>query len=160
MDKLREIREDSGLKGWLTARVKRAGEARWEDVFQIPIKNLLTKAGLAQVALRLNSGTGWAYSAVGEGTDPANSNDTALGSEVGRESASFSRETTTYTNDTGKWVSTFTALVGGWAITEFCLVNASPTGGTIYNRVVFASIALAKDDQLEMTYRSQVQAIT
>ena len=160
MDKLKEVLEGSGLKGWLAARARRAGSEAWIDVFNTPIKNILTKTGLAQVALLLNAGTGWDYAAIGQGTNAASNTNTALQSEVDRQQVTFSRETTTHANDTGKWVTTHQAPGGGWAITEFCLVNATPSGGVIYNRVVFASIPLAENDELEMTYRSQAQAIT
>ena len=155
-----ESRSAFHLKGWLSARIKRAGEEDWLDVWVKPIENLITSAGLAQAALLLGDDTADAfdYGAIGEGTTPATVGDTALESEVDRLSASFSRETTTYSNDTGKWVTTHTAPGGGWSVTEYSLVTAS-SGGVIYNRVVFTAITVAATDQLEFTYKSQVTAV-
>ena len=110
--------------------------------------------------LCLGDGTAvvFGYGAFGEGTTAAADDDTALESEVDRQSAVFSRIQTAFENDTGQWVvTTTTAPAGGWEITEFALVNATPSGGTILNRAVFAAESLAEDDQLEITCKIQGQ---
>lgn len=143
--------------GILTARVKRQGSSRWIKVFSVPVKNLLVDTGIAQAALLQGSTPAevWTLGRIGTGTTPAATGDTALETQVDSQTAAFSRVTTAITNDTPQWVSTHTAPGGGWNITEYGLFNAS---AVMYNHVIFSAIALAENDQLEMTYKSQVSA--
>jgi len=149
-----------GFSGYLEARVKRKGSDKKELLWSIPVKNLIVDVGLAQIALLLGDGAGavFGWGAIGTGTNAPANGDTVLQTEVDRQAVSFSRITTTVTNDTGQYVSTHTAPVGGWAITEYACVNAA-AAGVIANRLTFGAINLAESDQLEFTYKLQNQRV-
>lgn len=141
-----------GLYGLLEIRDKKTGK------LLLSKENLITNGGLAAVAGLLGgTGSAFAYGAVGTGTTAAAVTDTELQSQVDAAGATFSRVTTTVTNDTAQFVSTHTCNdSGGWALTEYAL-KTSASGGTILNRVVFSAINLAEDNQIEITYRVQVK---
>jgi hypothetical protein len=123
------------------------------------IKNLMTNAGFALVAGRLNgSGSPAAatYIAVGTGTNAAAAADTALQTEtttsgLGRAAGSVSLVTTTVTNDTAQIVVTFT-VTGIVAVTESGVFNAS-SAGTLLCRQVFSAITTANGDSLQITWK-------
>lgn len=142
--------------GWLTARVKRAGEDSFVTRWKIPVKNTIVNTGLAQVALLwgASGAAPFTQGRIGEGTTAPTNTDTALETQKDSQTGSFSRETTTVTNDTAKLISTHTAPAGGWAITEYGAFNS---GDVMYNRVTFSAINLSENDQLEFTYKSQIQ---
>lgn len=152
-------REKQGVKGWLEARVQRAGEKDFVLIWRKPVRNTIVNNGLAQAALLLGDGAAVAFTlgCIGTGVTAATITDTALETQVDNQTAAFSREQTTVANDTAKWISTHTAPGGGWSITEYGLKNS---GGVLYNHVVFTAIPLAENDQLEMTYKSQVKKTT
>lgn len=142
----------------LELRVRKKGSRLW--ILRRRIYNKIVDAGIAQAMLLLGDGTAIAFEngAFGEGTTAAADDDTALESEVDRQTAVFSQITTAFLNDTAQWVvTTAEAPGGGWEITEFALINATPSGGTIYNRAVFAAESLAETDQLEITCKIQGQ---
>lgn len=149
--------EKQFVHGWLEAAVKKKGEKEFRRLWIRPVPNLIVDAGVAWAAYRLGSDTPgeMSHGAVGTGTNAPAAGNTALQTEVDRQAASFSRETTSKPNDTAKWITTHTAPAGGWAITEFGLFNAA-AAGTMYNRVTFGAINLPEGDQLQMTYKSQI----
>lgn len=153
---LKSFQEKMGFRGSLTARLRKRGEKEWKKVWEMPVPNKIVNVGIAQAMKCLGDGAtavfGWGT--VGTGTDAPLATDTQLQTEVDRQAVAFSQETTVITNDTNKWVTTHTAPVGGWSITEYAVVNAA-AAGIIYNRVVFAAIALDEDDQLEFSYKVQ-----
>ena len=144
------------ILGWLTAGTKKAGQQGFEELWTIPIKNTIVNNGLAQLALLWGDGTAIPFTQgrIGTGTTAPTVTDTALESQVDSQTGAFSRETTSVTNDTAKLVSTHTAPAGGWAITEYGAFNS---GDVMYNRVTFSAINLSESDQLEFTYKTQVQ---
>lgn len=123
------------------------------------VKNLMTNAGFALVAGRINgSGTPAAatYIAVGTGATAANVADTALQTEsstsgLSRAAGSVSLVTTTVTNDTAQVVVTFT-VTGTVAVTESGLLNAASTG-TLLCRQVFSAINVVNGDSLQITWK-------
>lgn len=123
------------------------------------VKNLMTNAGFALVAGRINgSGSPAAatYIAVGTGTTAANAADTALETEsstagLSRAAGSVSLVTTTVTNDTAQVVVTYT-VTGTVAVTESGLLNAASTG-TLLCRQVFSAINVVNGDSLQITWK-------
>jgi hypothetical protein len=149
-----------GVRGWLTAAVKRRGSNRFEELWTIPVKNTLVNNGLAQMALLWGDGTALPFTKgnIGEGTTGPTVTDTALEDQVDSQTGSFSRETTAVANDTAKLISTHTAPAGGWAITEYGAFNTDGTP-VMYNRVTFSAINLAETEQLQFTYKSQMTRV-
>lgn len=123
------------------------------------VKNLMTNAGFALVAGRINgSGSPAAatYIAVGTGATAASASDTTLQTEsstsgLSRAAGSVSLVTTTQTNDTAQVVVTFT-VTGSVAVTESGLLNASSTG-TLLCRQVFSAINVVNGDSLQITWK-------
>ncbi len=142
------------LKGKAEMFVRRSAEGEWYKVWEG--RNLVVTVGKAHVAGLINGTTSGAftYMAIGSSSTTPSSNDTALGSELSRVSATTSRVTTDETNDTAQWVATFTAS-GSWTVQEMGVFNAS-SGGTMLNRIVFTAINLSADDQLQITYKLDV----
>lgn len=146
------------IKGTLSARVKRKGSDKWEELWKKSIENKVVDAGIAWIAYLLMSATPthFTHGAIGSGTTPPADGNTALETQLGaREAAALSRITTTITNDTAKYICTFTATAS-WAVTEYGTFTAL-TAGTMLNRVTFSVINLENEDQLEFTYKAQVQ---
>jgi len=122
------------------------------------IKNTITSAGLAQIALLAGdaSAVPFTYLALGTGTNAASAGDTALQTEssasgLARAAATVSRVTTTVTNDTLQLLKAFTAGASA-AITECGMFNAASTG-TILGRQVFAAVNVVSGDILTITYK-------
>jgi len=122
------------------------------------IKNTITSAGLAQIALLAGdaSAVPFTYLALGTGTTAADASDTALKTEtsasgLARAAATVSRVTTTVTNDTLQLLKAFTAGASA-AITECGMFNAASTG-TILGRQVFAAVNVVSGDILTITYK-------
>lgn len=148
----------AGVKGWLEARLINK-ETREKTLVGV-IPNLITNAGLAQVALLLEDASAEPFleACVGEGTTAAANGDTALEDQVDSQTPTVSRVTTSVTNDTAQFVSVHTAGVGGWAITEYGIKTA--TGHVLLNHVVFSAINLSEGNELEFTYKVQVQRVS
>lgn len=129
--------------------------------FSRNISNLVTNAGLAGIASRINGSGGEAafvYIAVGTGATAASATDTTLQTEtstngLGRTSSTASRVTTTQTNDTAQLVNTFNAT-GAVAVTESGVLNAS-SSGTLLCRQTFSAINVANGDSLQVTWKVQ-----
>lgn len=125
------------------------------------IQNLITNAGLAGLASRINgdgSEAAFTYLAVGTGTTAAATGDTTLETEItdsglARASATASRVTTSQTNDTAQLVKTW-SVTGTKAVTEIGILNAA-SSGTLLCRQVFTAVNVANGDTLTATYKVQ-----
>ena len=125
------------------------------------ISNLLTSAGKAGLASRVNGDGGEAaftYIALGTGTTAANVADTTLQTEtsasgLARAAGTASRITTSVTNDTAQVLKAFSAGASV-AVTESGLLNAASVG-TLLARQVFAAINVVSGDTLTMTWKVQ-----
>jgi hypothetical protein len=128
------------------------------------ISNLITTAGVAGIAARINgsgSPAAYTYIALGTGTTGAADADTQLEAEIttsggARASASVSVVTTDTAGDTAQLVNTFNFTTGGtFAITESGVLNAASTG-TLLARQVFSAINVASGDSLQVTWKFDV----
>lgn len=123
------------------------------------IRNLVTDAGRAGVASRINGSGGEAaftWIAMGTGTNAAANGDTTLQTEsstsgLSRANSTASRVTTTVTNDTAQLVNTFT-ITGTVAVTESGVLNASSVG-TLLCRQTFSAINVVNGDSLQVTWK-------
>lgn len=123
------------------------------------IRNLITSAGKAGIASRINgagSEAAFTYIEVGTGTTAANVADTTLetaitDSGLARVNATASRVTTTVTNDTAQLTTTFT-VSGTKAVTESGVFNAS-SSGVLLCRQVFSAINVVSGDSLSVTWK-------
>lgn len=120
-------------------------------------QNLITNAGMAGVASRINgagSEAAFTYIAIGIGTTAAAAGDTTLETEIttnggARASATASRTTTDVANDTARLVLTFN-FTGSFAVTEAGALNAASTG-VLLNRQVFSAVNVVNGDSLQVT---------
>lgn len=126
------------------------------------ISNLITNAGAAGVASRIN-GAGsedpFTYIAVGTGNTAAAVGNTALEAEISdsglsRASATASRVTTDVTNDTAQLVHSF-SVTGTKAVTESGVLNAA-SSGVLLARQVFSAINVVNTDTLQITWKFDV----
>lgn len=126
------------------------------------ISNLVTSAGVAGVASRINgSGAEAAFTfiAIGTGAVAAAAGDTALGAEIttgggARAAATASRVTTDVTNDTARLVLTYT-ITATFAVTESGVFNAA-SAGVLLARQVFAAINMVNGDSLQVTWNLDI----
>lgn len=124
--------------------------------------NLITNAGAAGVASRINGSGGEAaftYIAIGTGATAAAAADTTLQAEITtnggqRASATASRATTDVTNDTARLVLTY-SFTGSFAVTESGVLNAS-SAGVLLNRQVFSAVNVVSGDSLQVTHNFDV----
>lgn len=122
------------------------------------VKNLITSAGKAGAASRLNgsgSEAAFTYLAVGTGTTAAAAGNTTLETEItdsglARANATASRVTTTVANDSARLVYTW-SVSGTKAVTEVGILNAS-SGGVLLCRQVFSAVNVTSGDSLIGTY--------
>lgn len=133
---------------------------KWD--YSLDIRNLITSAGKAGLASRLN-GSGaeavFSYLAVGTGTGAAAVGDTTLGTEIvdsglARAAATCTRVTTSVTNDTAQLDKTW-SVTGTKAVTEVGAFNAS-SGGVLLGRQVFSAINVVNGDSLQLIYKFQI----
>lgn len=126
------------------------------------IKNLITNAGLAGVASRIN-GSGaeaaFTYLQVGVGTTPAAAADTILESAITdsgleRAAATCTRVQTTVANDTAQLDKTW-SVSGSKAVTECGAFNAA-AAGVLLGRQVFTAINVTSGDSLQIQYKFAV----
>jgi hypothetical protein len=123
------------------------------------IRNLVTNAGFAGVASRINGAgaeAAFTYLGVGTGTTAASAANTTLETEITdsgleRASATCTRSTTTQTNDTAQLDKTWT-VSGTKAVTECGALNAA-SSGVLLGRQVFAAINVVSGDSLAVTYK-------
>lgn len=124
---------------------------------EMKLANLVTNAGKAAVASRINGSGGLAaftYLAIGTGATAAAAGDTALQTEIttnggARAAATASRVTTDVTNDTARLVYTWT-FSGSFAVTEAGALNAA-SSGDLLNRQVFTAVNVVSGDSLQVT---------
>ena len=169
MAKTEQIKESKTKKGeGVMESVKLVGEIRLvhrdkkgnlrEDRL---IKNTITTIGKAQLARLMTAditGTSFDWIAVGVGTAGA----TALGSESttnggarrGGADVVGTIVTTTLTDDTAQFVTTFT-FTGALALTEEGIFNAA-AGGCMLASQSFAAVNVADGDTLAITHKIKV----
>lgn len=131
-------------------------------VTELHVANLITNAGMAGVASRINgagSEAAFTYIAIGTGTTAAAVTDTTLETEIttgggARASATASRTTTDVTNDTATLVLTFN-FTSTFAVTEAGALNAA-SGGVLLNRQVFTAVNVVNGDSLQVTINIDV----
>lgn len=131
-------------------------------VKEMQLSNLVTNAGAAGVASRINGAGSEAvfdYIAIGTGTTAANVADTTLETEIAsgggsRAQGAATRVTTDVTDDTAQLVKTF-SFTAGFAVTESGVLNAASTG-VLLARQVFSAINVANGDSLQITWQFDV----
>lgn len=151
------FKDASLADGWAEVKVYSKGKLREARI----IKNLITSAGKAGVASRINgagSEAAFTYIALGTGTNAAAAGDTALQTELStsglsRVNATAARVTTSVTNDTAQLSNTF-SVSGSAAVTEAGVLNAGASG-TLLSRLVFSAINVVNGDSLAVTYKIQ-----
>jgi hypothetical protein len=150
---IKGMKASAGLKAWIEVRNPKTGE------LLLVTPNTIVNGGLALAALLLGDATAEPIleACIGEGVTAAAITDVALESEVDTQTPAFSRVQTAVANDTAQFVSLHTAPGGGWAITEYGIKTA--IGHLLFNHVVFAALNLAENNQLEFTYKIQVQRV-
>lgn len=133
-------------------------------VDRMVISNLITTAGVAGIAARINgagSPNAYTYVAIGTGTAAAADADTQLGAEIttsggARASASVSVVTTDTAGDTAQLQLTYNFTTdASFAITESGVLNAA-SDGTLLARQVFSAINVASGDSLQVTWKFDV----
>jgi len=143
---------------------RKDGSVKWRyDSREDPKSKSMTAAGFAEVAGLIVAdvgGTAFDYIAIGTGTTSPTPSDTALEAEVIRKAADGSRISTVYTNDTAKWVATFSSadgLSGTDDISELGVFNAA-SGGVMLFRKTFTAKSINWDDgdTLEATATCQM----
>jgi len=110
--------------------------------------NLVVTAGKNWVADRMNNAnTVMTHMAVGTGTTAAAAGDTALGTQLDRNTLT----STTVTNNTIEYACTWAAGDGTGAITEAGIFDAS-TGGDMLARTVFSVVNKGAADSMTITW--------
>lgn len=136
---------------------RKDGSLKWDTGF---IKNVITKAGMAQLALLAGDAAAvpFTYLAVGSDATAVTADDTALTTEITnhgleRAAATVSRVTTTNTNDTLQLAKTWTASGGSSdTIREVGIFNAA-SGPTILGHALTGDKAVASGETLAATYK-------
>ena len=134
------INDNFALTGALTIAVN-------NEVVQ-ETHNLVVTAGKEWVADRMNNAnTVMTHMAVGTGTTAAAAGDTALGTQLDRNTLT----STTVTNNTIEYSCTWAAGDGTGAITEAGIFDAS-TGGDMLARTVFSVVNKGAADSMTITW--------
>jgi len=134
------INDNFALTGALTIAVN-------NEVVQ-ETHNLVVTAGKEWVADRMNNAnTVMTHMAVGTGTTAAAAGDTALGTQLDRNTLT----STTVTNNTIEYACTWAAGDGTGAITEAGIFDAS-TGGDMLARTVFSVVNKGAADSMTITW--------
>jgi len=134
------INDNFALTGALTIAVN-------NEVVQ-ETNNLVVTAGKNWVADRMNNAnTVMTHMAVGTGTTAAAAGDTALGTQLDRNTLT----STTVTNNTIQYACTWAAGDGTGAITEAGIFDAS-TGGDMLARTVFSVVNKGAADSMTITW--------
>jgi len=147
------IKDTLKLKGELTIVVKDK-DGKVKDTRNE--KNLVVNSGLAYICSRMvsTSATAMTHMAVGSGTTAATGSQTDLVSILG------SRETldsSTSSDNTVTYVSSFEAGDGTGAITEAGIFNAA-TDGTMLCRTVFPVVNKGANDTMSITWTITLSA--
>ena len=95
------------------------------------------------------------YVAWGIGTTAAAATDTTLETEQAetRISGTQTQQTTDHTNDTYQVIGELTCASAGKAITEAGVLDATPSGGSLYSRATFSAINVDVGDKIEFTFK-------
>jgi len=134
------INDNFALTGALTIAVN-------NEVVQ-ETNNLVVTAGKEWVADRMNNAnTVMTHMAVGTGTTAAAAGDTALGTQLDRNTLT----STTVTNNTIEYACTWAAGDGTGAITEAGIFDAS-TGGDMLARTMFSVVNKGAADSMTITW--------
>jgi hypothetical protein len=142
-----------GITGWLEIRDNKTKEL----ILRTP--NTIVDSGLAIASLMLGSATAPVLTKawVGSGSTAAETDDTAIETPLGAAVVpTFTQVTTLVANDTAQFVSVHTALAGGWAVKEYGIFTSADV---MFNHVVFSVINLVEYNELEFTYKVQVQRV-
>ena len=120
------------------------------------VDNLVVDAGLDYIASRMKDATATAMSHmdIGSGTTAAAAGNTDLESILGSREA---LDSTTVTDNTIQYVSSFEAGDGTGAVTEAGIFNAA-TGGTMLCRTVFSVVNKGANDTLSITWTITLSA--
>lgn len=120
------------------------------------VDNLVVDTGLDYIASRMKDATATAMShmAIGSGTTAAAAGDTDLESILGSREA---LDSTTVTDNTVQYVSSFEAGDGTGAVTEAGIFNAA-TSGTMLCRTVFSVVNKGANDTLSITWTISLTA--
>lgn len=119
------------------------------------VENLIVDTGLDYIASRMNgtSESVMSHMAVGTGSTAAAAADTALGTELNRQSLT----STTVTDNALAYVASYAAGTATGSLTEAGLFNAS-SAGTMLCRTVFGTVTKAADDSMTITWTITVSA--
>ena len=120
------------------------------------VDNLVVSAGLDYIASRMKDATATAMShmALGSGTTAAAAGDTDLESILGSREA---LDSTTVTDNTVQYISSFEAGDATGAVTEAGIFNAA-TAGTMLCRTVFSVVNKGANDTLSITWTITISA--
>jgi len=162
---VKKLFQPNRLYGWLMKKGIASPSLKFplfgKLVDKMVISNLITTAGVAGIAARINgsgSPAAYTYIALGTGSTAAADANTQLENEIttsggARASASVSVVTTDTAGDTAQLQNTFSFTTGGtFAITESGVLNAA-SAGTLLARQVFSAINVVSGDSLQVTYK-------
>lgn len=143
------------LHGFFNLKCVRDGEVVWDTGW---VPNIITTAGVAQMALLAGDATAvpFTYLAVGTSTTAVAGSQTALVAEItdsglARAAATVSRVTTTSTNDTLQLYKEF-SVTGSKTVEEAGVFNDATTG-TMLARALTTSKSVINGDLLQITYK-------
>jgi hypothetical protein len=150
-----------GIHGRVHLICKRPdGSIKWE----VKGHNKITNAALAVISGlmgNVNSQTAFTYLALGSGSGAESASSTALGTEItnhglARVAATVARATTSQTNDTLRFTTTWTASGGSSdTVNEIGIFN-DPTAGTMLGRKLTGAKTVNSGEQLSATYDVQI----
>lgn len=142
-----------GFRGWLEIRDNKT------RALLLVTPNTIVNRGLKSVANMLGNAAApvLAKAWVGSGSTAVTNDDEAMEAPLGTAiTPTFSLITTSVTNDTAQFVSVHTAGAGGWAVREYGIFTSDDI---MFNHVVFSVINLAESNELEFTYKVQIQRV-
>lgn len=119
------------------------------------VDNLVVTTGLNFIASRIKDASAavMSHMAIGSGTGTAAANNTTLGTELSRVALT----STTVTNNSIAYSTTFGPAVGTGAVTEAGLFSAS-TAGTMLCRTVFSVVNKDAGDTMVITWTVTIGA--
>lgn len=146
-----QAKETISVKGRLKIRVW--DEQTQETKHYLEVDNLVVDTGLVYIASRMKDTTEDAMShmAVGDDNTSAQSNQTALLSEIGRVALT----STTVTDNVVQYVATFGAGTATGAIVEAGIFNDG-VAGTMLCRTVFSVVNKGAADAMSITWEVTV----
>lgn len=123
------------------------------------VENKMTRAGVAAMNALLGGispPAAFTYLAAGSGTTAESNTLTALTTELttngmGRASATMTRQTTTFANDTLQFVKAW-SVSGANTLNEIGAFNATPSGGDMLCRKLTGAFTLANGMTVTATY--------